>query len=163
VVRAGRWGARASAVAVRVSQGDAQTIFQGGSSLAGFTNPGLIRPFEGSPWDGRHFCALDWHVIAVAVLSDVGSTRQEFEAYRSTVSIAFVLDGRPLATEQTATKRLQTEAGTFFYVQQGSVLAPDELEVGQHQLSMDFSDDEVAGVSETITFFIDAAGTGACL
>jgi hypothetical protein len=177
-------GGTAQANTVRVSQGDAQAIFQsfgnGGWAILrhsqvieGAPADGLsgalatIRPIP--PFDGAHYCALDWHVIVIAVFDggDASYTAQDFEAYRSTVSIVFTLDGQPLETDQTATKRSQrdlTFAGitTAYYFQQGTVLAPEALAVGSHTLTMDFSDAFGAGQT-TITFTIDAAGTGACL
>lgn len=177
-------GGTAQANTVRVSQGDAQAIFEsfGGGGWAilrhsqvieGAPADGLlgslavIRPF--GPFDGAHYCALDWHVIVVAVFDggDASYTAKDFEAYRSTVSIVLTLDGQPLATDQTATKRSLrdlTFAGvtTSYSFAQGSVLAPEALAVGTHTLTMDFSDayrdDQTA-----ITFTVDAPGTGACL
>ena len=43
-------------------------------------------------------------------------------------------------------------------------MSPDDLSVGQHELTVRITD-PVSGLDESdgITFFIDAAGTGACL
>ncbi len=43
-------------------------------------------------------------------------------------------------------------------------MSPDDLSVGQYELSARFTD-PTSGLddSDGITFFIDAAGTGACL
>jgi hypothetical protein len=90
-----------------------------------------------------------------------------FEALRSQVTEVFTLDGQPLATVQTATKRLLrdlTEFGltTGYWFQQGRVLAPDELAVGTHTLTLLLSDPFGVDLSQ-ISFTVDAAGTGACL
>jgi len=37
-----------------------------GATADFFGSHGSIRPFAGSPWDGAHFCADDWHVILIA-------------------------------------------------------------------------------------------------
>jgi hypothetical protein len=178
-------GGTARADTARVSQGDAQAVLEafgnGGwailrhsqSVVQGAPADGLrdslaaIRPFAFV--NGNHYCALDWHVILVAIFDggEASYTVQDFEAYRSQVSIAFTLDGQPLATDQTATKRSLrdlTSAGitTAYYFQQGRVLAPDELAVGTHALTMAFSDSE--GTDRVaISFTVDAPGTGACL
>jgi hypothetical protein len=51
-----------------------------------------------------------------------------------------------------------------WYFQEGKIMSPDDLSVGQHELTVRFSD-LASGLDESdgITFFIDAAGTGACL
>jgi hypothetical protein len=105
--------------------------------------------------------------VVVADGGDASYTREDFEAYRATVSIVLALDGRPFASEQTASKRLPpvvTLAGTTvaYYFQQGRVLAPEELVVGSHTLAMDFSDRDET-FSTAIVFTIDTPGTGACL
>ena len=133
-----------------------------------FGSNGSIRPFRDSPWDGRHFCAEDWHVILVAWIDggDASFDHQQARAALDPVTISFTLDGAALATTRTPIKpfndpqRLGLERAWYF--QQGKVMASDDLSVGQHQLSVRFTDP--TGVADDgITFFIDAAGTGACL
>jgi hypothetical protein len=43
-------------------------------------------------------------------------------------------------------------------------MSPDDLSVGQHELSVRFTS-PASGLDESdgITFFVDAAGTGACM
>src|SRR5215467_9046389 len=105
--------APAEADNIRVTHGDAVSLFQafgnGGWAVLNH-NPtqigapadaqfrGSIRPFAGSPWDGRHFCALDWHDI---LFEDGEDTKAQAEAS----SIDFVLDGAPQASNRTAAKR----------------------------------------------------------
>jgi hypothetical protein len=156
----------AQAATVRVSQGEAQRLFQTLDS-ASLNSPALIRPFFEN---GRHYCSLDWHVIALALVDggDASYTRQDFEAFRSTMSIVSILDGRLLATDQTATKRLERDlTSTFgftnaYYFQQGVVLAPEELAVGSHTVTMELTSPSGTEIF-TSEFFIDAAGTGTCL
>jgi hypothetical protein len=129
---------------------------------------GSIRPYEGSPWDGRHFCAEDWHVILVGWVDggDASFDHQQAKAAFDPITVSFTLDGAALETTRTPIKswndpqRFGMERAWYF--QQGKVMAPDDLSVGQHDLSARFTDP--TGVFDTgITFFIDAAGTGACL
>jgi hypothetical protein len=177
-------GGTAQANTVRVSQGDAEAVFQS-SGNGGWAIRRHSQVVEGAPadglvgslatirplplFDGAHYCALDWHVIVLAVFDggDASYTMQDFEAYRATVSMVFTLDGQPLATDQTATKRFlrdltALDITTAYYFQQGTVLAPEALAVGAHTLTLDFSDAYGAGQT-TISFTVDAPGTGACL
>jgi hypothetical protein len=132
---------------------------------------GSIRPFQGSPWDGRHFCAEDWHVILVGFIDggDASFGHQQAEASLGPVTIAFTLDGAALDTTRTPIKPFHDPPQAFgieraWYFQEGKVMSPDDLSVGQHELSVSFTDPAsgLAG-SDGITFYIDAAGTGACL
>lgn len=177
--------ASAHASTDRVSRGDAAAVLEafgnggwairlnGGDVLQGAPADGLvgslaaIRPF--APFNGRHYCALDWHVIVITDYDggDSSYTVQDFNALRSQTSIAFTLDGQPFATEETATKRLLRDlsfAGitTAYYFQQGGVVSPNELTVGEHKLTVDAT--SPSGPDQlSISFTIDAAGTGTCL
>jgi hypothetical protein len=127
-----------------------------------------IRPYEGSPYDGAHFCALDWHVILSTYLvgGDASFSRDDAQAAVDAVSVSFVLDGRSLASQRTPLKAYPnpSEFGyvNAYYVQDGRVMAPADLAIGLHSLSMTLT--EPAGTTtSTISFTIDAGGTGACL
>jgi hypothetical protein len=132
-----------------------------------------IRPFSDPnlPFNERHYCAEDWHVILVAQIAggDQSFTRQKAGEELDPVAVTFELDGAFLSgTERTSIRRFNDpehfvdgwEEAYFFAV--GRVMAPDELTVGSHTLSY-------AAVSPTeqqqdqITFFIDPPGEGACL
>ena len=131
---------------------------------------GSIRPFQGSPWDGRHFCSEDWHVVVVAWFDGGDDTfnRQRAEDVIGPVTISFTLDGNALETTRTPIKPFHNPPPDLgferaWYFQQGKIMSPDDLSVGQHQLSVRITD-PITGVSDDgITFFIDAAGTGACM
>jgi uncharacterized protein (DUF1501 family) len=157
----------------RVTRGDAEAIFQafgnGGWAIRDHRGTqvgapadsqlrGSIRPFSGSPWDGRHFCAEDWHVLIVA---DIEDTRDQVAAS----VMQLTLDGATLATTRTAVKRFLKEGAQSeaYYAQEGAILSPSELSVGSHELA--FAGTFFDGSSETdqITFYIDPAGTGACI
>lgn len=132
-----------------------------------------IRPFSNPnlPFNGRHYCAEDWHVILVAEIAggDRSFTRQRAGEELDPVTVTFELDGAPLLeTERTAIKRfgdpehfVQGWEEAYFF-QEGRVMAPDQLAVGGHTLSF-----TAVGPGwqdqDQITFFIDAAGEGACL
>ena len=170
----------------RITRGDAEAVLNafgtggqvilahGGTVDAGPADfdgsHGSIRPFQGSPWDGRHFCAEDWHVIVVAWFDGGDDTfnRQRAEDVIGPVTVSFTLDGNALDTTRTPIKPFHDPPPDFgmeraWYFQQGKIMSPDDLSVGQHELSVRIND-PITGVSDDgITFFIDAAGTGACL
>jgi hypothetical protein len=84
-------------------------------------------------------------------------------------SRSFTLDGEDLETTRTAIKPFHEPPPAFgferaWYFQQGKIMSPDGLTVGQHELSVRFTN-PASGLDESdgITFFIDAAGTGACV
>lgn len=176
--------APAGAVPDRVTRGEAEAILHAygtggqvlrsnGTATAGapadFNAAATIRPFGDS--DGRHYCATDWHVIVLALIDggDASYTRTQAEAVLSPLTVTFTLDGAPLPTTRTAIKRyLEPESfglDTAYWFQQGQVMSPTSLRVGVHQLIA-----VVEGLPEPepplvlqSTFFIDPAGTGACL
>jgi hypothetical protein len=172
--------------AERVTKGDAEAV------LHAFTNAGrvirrkanvksgtpadlkltaTIRPLTGPglPFDGRHYCAEDWHVILVALIfgGDKSITHQDAADALDPAVLTFTLDNVVLQTERGAIKRFLDPAPfgleEAYAFQQGRVMSPQELAVGSHSLTLKV-EDPVDGVSEDgITFLIDAPGTGACL
>jgi hypothetical protein len=130
---------------------------------------GSIRPFAGSEWDGAHFCAEDWHVILIADIEggDRSFTRSDAERIMDGLTVNFTLDGSALSSERTGISRF-LDAGSFgldeaYYFQQGRLMPPTDLSVGQHDLQVDVIDSTGAQTGhDGITFFIDAPGTGAC-
>jgi hypothetical protein len=130
---------------------------------------GAIRPFAGSPWDGVHLCADDWHVAVFADIEggDTTFTRTAAEAIMQGLDVAFTLDGAPLETQRTAVKRYLNPAyfglEEAYAFQQGHILAPEDLTVGRHTLGlaihqMSSGQDFIDGV----TFFVDPSDHGAC-
>jgi len=128
-----------------------------------------IRPFDF--FDGRHYCALDWHTIVIAAIEggDRPFTRSQAAASIADARIQFTLDGTPLAgVSQGPVKRFLNPQlfglEVAFYSQWGRIMAPSDLAVGQHTLSVLWTSAS-GGQTEfqnTINFFIDAEGTGAC-
>jgi hypothetical protein len=176
----------ASANAVRVTKGDAEAVFQafgnGGWTILQHSHviaqgapadglldgPVVVRPFC-DLFDGKHYCALDWHDILVAVWDGGDRTyrRQDFDALAAATSIAFSLDNRPLATARTASKPFQKDVSAFgvttaWCFQQGRVMSPASLAVGAHSLALTESD-PYGSDAESLTFYIDAPNTGTCL
>src|SRR5215831_18703860 len=127
----------------RITRGDAEAVLNafGGGGRAVllhsktaegapadfFGSHGSIRPFAGSPWDGAHFCAEDWHVILIADIEggDASFTHADADAIMNGLNVSFTLDGAPLPTTRTAIKRfLDPEAfglQVAYYFQQGRI------------------------------------------
>ena len=170
----------------RITRGDAEAVlnaFGGGGravllhSRTGegapadfFGSHGSIRPFAGSPWDGAHFCAEDWHVILIADFEggDASFKHDDAESIMNGLDISFTLDGAPLPTIRTAIKRFlnpeQFGLQVAYYFQQGLIMSPTDLSIGNHRLEVTLVDASgQQSFQDGITFFIDAPGTGACV
>lgn len=168
----------------RISRGDAEAVFQaagtGGQMLIlhtkvspGAPNPdplrASIRPIVGSQWDGAHFCQEDWHVILQGDVEggDKSFTKQDAQQIMDGIQIVLTLDGKSLQTTRTAIKRFTNpEARGFqeaWWFAEGRLMAPTDLGVGSHQLDLTESDPSGQVDQHGITFYIDAAGTGACV
>ena len=172
----------------RVTYGDVRGHFQtaeGGGAVsfqtgtpAGFSPGGnifdhSIRPFPGSPWDGRHVCEDDWHLLAIALFdgsTDRSYTRAEFAAGGEGATIDLILDGNTLSdTETTVPKRFKSTFNNDilegYWVQIGAFLGPDDLAVGSHTFaaSIDLPAGPYSWVEGPITFYVDASGSGVCV
>lgn len=127
-----------------------------------------IRPLD--PFNGRHYCALDWHAIVLADIEggDRSFHQPDAEAIISQLTVELILDGTPLQLTQTpVTRFLNPDAFALenaYYSQWGTIVSPDELAVGEHTLGGRMSDATGAVLFEnTITFVVDAAGSGVCV
>jgi hypothetical protein len=152
----------AHAASGRVSEADAKAVLK---SIDPSLDPEVrvaIRPHSGSVYDGRHYCALDWHVALIAWLhaGDASFTKKDAAASLGNVSVTLVLNGTQIATQRTKVK--QFAAGSYYF-QEGTILSPDDLAVGQHALAVSVTDPRDGNYVDQITFFIDAPGTGACI
>jgi hypothetical protein len=101
----------------RVSRGNAEAVLNagpsGGSAILNRSGGVLrgapadnevraaIRPYEDSKWDGRHFCAEDWHLLVAGwfVGGDRSFTNQQARAELDATTIQLVLDGKELDTQ----------------------------------------------------------------
>jgi hypothetical protein len=173
----------AAGATARVSKGDATAVLEAfgnggwavllhsktaeGAPALGVFSPATIRPISGSPFDGAHYCALDWHTIVVADIEP--GPRQQAVAVIADLDIQFTLDGAPLAVTKTPVKPFlnpaKVNSAEAYYSQFGRVMAPSELAPGSHTLTTVWTN--AAGttvyLTDGITFFVDAPGTGACL
>jgi hypothetical protein len=158
--------APAQAASVRVTESEANKALR----TFGSSSEAVILPLSGTPSDGRHYCAEDWHTVVIAWVEggDASFTKKDAAVILDAISLSFTLDGLPLASERTKIKSVPDPSQFGFinayFFNQGRVLSPDELAVGQHQLSVSIIDSSGTPLLvDQITFFIDAAGTGACL
>jgi hypothetical protein len=158
----------------RINHGEAEAVFHAGVT-GGFHGRGapshhsqvLIRPFSD---DGLHYCVEDWHVffagLAVDEANDGVTSVGKAKALLDPVLMTFALDGAPLTTTREPVKPFLKDAPAKGYaLVQGRVVAPGELAVGSHTLAVTIENDPIVpGVNVyTSQFFIDAAGTGACI
>ncbi|MFC0626038.1 hypothetical protein [Kribbella deserti] len=126
-----------------------------------------IRPF--TPFNGRHYCQLDWHTILLADIEGGGKSYTEAAATTiiNGLKVQLTLDGSDVPLTRIPVARfLNPEPFGFekaWYSQWGKVLAPHELTVGSHSLHGRVTNASGTVLFEnTITFVIDAAGTGTC-
>jgi hypothetical protein len=167
----------------RVSRGDAEAVLRAAAAgVVAKSHAGVvrgapadidlraaIRPYADSPWDGRNFCAEDWHVLVAAwfLPIDESHTVQQVKDELAATTIRLVLDGAELDTERTAIRRMPEQPEGFeeaegFVFQQGKIVAPGELSVGSHTFAYTATSPIDSDASQ-ITFIIDSPGTGACL
>jgi hypothetical protein len=167
----------------RVTQGDAQAVFesfgnggwailnqadvvQGAPADGGFTGLATIRPFN--QWNGHHYCALDWHTLVFADIEggDAEFQQTDAQAIIAAVAVAFTLDGTSVATSQTAVKAFLNPERfgltTAYYAQFGRVMAPSELTVGAHVIGVVQTFAGRTIYKNKISIVVDAPGTGAC-
>ena len=167
----------------RIKRGDVEAVFEAfgnggwavlrhskaaqGAPADQVGSHGAIRPFQ--PWDGQHLCAEDWHVILIADIEggDTSFSEHDAKEIMSTITVTFTLDGAVLTTKRTAIKRfLNPELFGLeeaYYFQEGRVMSPDDLTVGQHQLNCRMTAAGVVVFDGGIQFTVDPAGGAACL
>jgi hypothetical protein len=169
-----------------LTRGDAEALFNA-RNTGGFAVLGHGGVVEGAPADnsqrigpggmfeGFHVCATDWHVLDINLFTtdatDGVHTIGEARDLYATFQVTYELDGAPLPIMVTAVKpwlgdptTLDPNATVAFVQTSGAILAPDALSVGPHTERVRFY---VGGTLfddlGDVTFFVDAAGTGACL
>jgi hypothetical protein len=165
----------------RISRGEAEAVYQaagtGGLAIlrqASGRAVGVpanqevaIRPYFDS---GLHYCVEDWHAIMLAFIGDLPTMQAARDSFDPVV-FTFHLDGILLDTERTQVKpylypeSIDPEWEVAFAFQQGLLMAPGDLTVGSHTVTMtsvnpDNPDDNFELESQ---FFVDATGTGTCL
>ena len=166
----------------RITRGEAQAVFAaaqtGGGAIIAHGGalqgaPAAITANDGvrinafPPWEGRHYCSLDWHVISINLAAGNAEgesfTRTELEAILSAIEVDFFLDDVLHDTPRTPIRPNQygpTGFSDTVSVTEGRVMSPNDLAVGSHTLRIVLTD-PLAGSSE-ITFFVDPADSGTC-
>jgi len=178
--------ARVQADSIRVTKGDVESIlyaFTTGGRIIIFFNQnekagyyagladtpgdkGSFRPLP--PWDGQHYCVSDWHVILLAYFDggDQSFTYEDASNSLSRVEISFTLDGEPLSTTRTSITRF-TAADQFgmeeaYGFQEGAIMEPTDLGVGQHNLETLTTDPWYGSDQWSTTFYIDDVDSPTC-
>jgi hypothetical protein len=109
-----------------------------------------------------HYCTLDWFAYGIG-WAWAGSY-QEAAADRAAVQVSHEIDGRTVDYKVTAAKRVIAFGEVWGWVY-GALVPPGSLPIGAHTLTTTVIDPLSPGDSftATVTFYIDAQGTGACL
>jgi hypothetical protein len=163
----------AAASTHRITRGEAQAAFEA-FWTAGFTidnkAPSTTPAFADVHYilfnitheDSPHYCTLDWFAYGIG-WAWVGS-QQEAAADRDAVQVSHEIDGRLVDYKVTAAKRVITFGDVWGWIY-GALVPPGSLPIGEHTLTTTVVDPLVPADSftGTVTFFIDADGTGACL
>ena len=176
----------ASANSTPYTRGDAEALFKAvntggfgvslhGGVIEGAPADGSKRIGPGQRFQGFRVCATDWHVMFINLIvtdaTDNVHTVGEARLLFATVAVTYELDGAPLAIDVTAVKpwlgdptSLDPDATVAFAQVSGAILAPEALSVGAHTERVRIYIDRVLSDDlGDVTFFVDAAGTGACL
>jgi hypothetical protein len=164
-------GSPAGAASARITRSDAEAVFKAATRGVDLDPDVRVRilPLEDSVFDGRHYCVEDWHVIMLTWVEggDASFTRQEAESRLNSVTMSFVLDGSLLATTRTKVVRFQhpelVGAVKAYAFSEGRIMAPTDLSVGTHVVSVTVSESGVETLVSQATFVIDPPGTGTCL
>lgn len=175
--------AAANAANSQFTRGDAVALFNGNGGPAVLlhnpsTEVGAFEPSKrigpGQNFQGFHVCESDWHVmfINLTVLDtfDGVHTLAEAKALFANITVTYELDGAPLAVEVTAVKpvvggvaALDPNATVGYHQRTGAILAPEALSVGPHTERVRIFENGVPTDDlGDVTFYVDAAGTGAC-
>jgi len=171
----------------QVTKGDAKAVFEafgGGGWMirlnagtmegapAQFMADGPVRISPMPAYDGKHYCERDWHVISVAIVEGnvdgQSLTNSEIRDRIAGRHVTFTLDGAPLEADRTSPRRMHNpQHRNFveaFYVQEGRIMAPEELAAGTHVLeAVGNRDGQPPQLIGSINFTIDPPGTGVCL
>ncbi len=114
-----------------------------GAPAGGLLGATAVRPF--GPFDGHHYCVLDWHVALIAWIDggDKSFTRQDAEASLGPIVNTFWIDGATVATTRTPIKWYLRDLSFIgiteaYWFQEGRVLSPSDLSVGTHTLRVQF-------------------------
>jgi hypothetical protein len=171
-------GTRVSAGPDRVTNGDVEAALRswntGFRAIFFISNSVAAAPLDAfqrariSPGsDGVHYCVEDWHFVHIAWITggDESFTRDDAVAELAFIENTFILDGAVLPIQKTPVVR--RVVSLFFDVDYGisvgSILAPEDLGVGEHTLTFVFSFPDGFTETSTITFYVDPSGSGACL
>ena len=157
--------------AERITRGDAQAALQAYWN-AGFTIDAKGNTAAPPVGPDRHYtilsyfhedtriCTTNWHAFGLG--SFVEGTVKDAVADMSLLDLSFAIDGVPVESKISAIKRVTAFGGVIFAWTQGGLIEPGSLSIGAHQFTTYY---DYAGTLEvlTVTFFVDAEGTGSCL
>jgi hypothetical protein len=162
-------GTTAAAAPGRITWGDVRALFEARTTATQIQlsnghltsapttafERGRINPFA----SGQDFCDRDWLILLASF--GIGHTPGSMRAVRATITMTFTVDGAPVSTVATATKRFLTgDPKTSFY---GWSVAhfyePGELVDGVHTLETTITSTTGFEVTDT-TFTVGSAACG---
>ena len=131
---------------------------------------GAIRPYH--PWDGRHYCVDDWHVILMGFFEggDQSFTIQDAEDLLSKWSVTFILifhgESVVLDTVRTSTRALLNPDPFGFEkaygFQQGHIVPAGTFPLGGYTLEAVVEFDGAVRFESSIDFSVDASDSTTC-
>jgi hypothetical protein len=153
----------------RITRGDAQSAFEG-FWTAGFivetktAAPGFYSMHDtllNSFHEDTRICTTNWHAYALGW--GVEGTHQDAVAEMALLEIDFEIDGVPVPSDTTAIKANTFYGDPLIYAwSDGALIEPGSHSIGAHTLTtIIYYDGTVEEL--TVTFYVDAEGTGACL
>jgi hypothetical protein len=156
----------------RISRGEAQAAFEA-FWTAGFTVPDRTQTpppaFDRVSYivlnifhEDVHYCTLDWFAYGIGWFWD--GSYQDAAADRAVVQVSHEIDGVTVDYKVTAAKRVITFGEVWGWAY-GALVPPGSLAIGAHTLTTTVVDPlfPADSFTATVTFFIDAEGTGACV
>lgn len=165
----------------RVTRGEAMSVLHAWTTgrVAVFNNNGIgaghfdseftdvtIRP--SGFFDGKHYCEEDHLLAALAWYSTTADNYKDAKASLDTVKHEIFIDGHRYDTIRTTVRQAVQQSESFgvdrvYGYSEGTIFAPGDLSVGAHTLTVPIYFGDVLFGPFSITFHIDAAGTGVCL
>ncbi len=119
-------------------------------------------------FNGAHYCAADWHDMfyyseeSIDPTNPLLLTKQAVKNDLQANTASIAVDGSPLTLKSLPVK---PEVGTpdTYYIVIGTTVSPDTLPAGTYTATLVGNDPASGPLAFTVTFTMDASGTGSCL
>ena len=155
-------------VVVLLQASDTAGLYAAPADLDG--SNGAIRPYH--PWDGRHYCVDDWHVLLIGFFEggDQSFNIQDAKELLSKWSVTFTLISRGesfvLDTVRTSTRAfLNPDPFGFekaYGFQEGQIVPAGAFPIGEYTLEAIVEFDGGVQFETSIDFYIDPSDSATC-